>query len=415
MEFLVVGLNHRTAPLQVREQLAVTKAQLPEALTAMGSNVGQGVILSTCNRSEAYTMGSERHLEYSVKEFLAGYFDVALVDVEPYLYCHRQGKCIHHLFRVASGLDSMILGEGEILHQVRDAFASAVRANTVHGPMSHLFHQAMRVGKRIRSETGISRNASSVSKACVQLARKLLGDLRHLRVMVIGSGDAGELAARALQGAGAHKIVVTNRTYELAEELARELAGEAIPFQDMSDALGDIDVVISSTGSPSYVLNATEVQDAMNLRPERPLFLLDIAVPRDINPVAAEVGNVFLYDIDDLQAISEANRAEQEWDVRRAEELVSQEVEQFLEWYRALEAVPTISALRKMADEIRAKELAKLLKRSDHKQTSEEIESLEVMTRAIVNKLLHNPTTYLREHQNPENLRLARELFNLGD
>ena len=415
MEFLVVGLNHRTAPLQVREQLAVTKAQLPEALTAMGSNVGQGVILSTCNRSEAYTMGSERHLEHSVKEFLAGYFDVALVDVEPYLYCHRQGKCIHHLFRVASGLDSMILGEGEILHQVRDAFASAVRANTVHGPMSHLFHQAMRVGKRIRSETGISRNASSVSKACVELARKLLGDLRHLRVMVIGSGDAGELAARALQGAGAHKIVVTNRTYELAEELARELAGEAIPFQDMSDALGDIDVVISSTGSPSYVLNATEVQDAMNFRPERPLFLLDIAVPRDIDPVAAEVGNVFLYDIDDLQAISEANRAEKEWDVRRAEELVSQEVEQFLEWYRALEAVPTISALREMADEIRAKELAKLLKRSDHKQTSEEIESLEVMTRAIVNKLLHNPTTYLREHQNPENLRLARELFNLGD
>ena len=415
MEFLVVGLNHRTAPLQVREKLAITKAQLPEALKSMGNHVGQGVILCTCNRSEVYTLGPEQHLEQSLEEFLADYFDILQVDLDRYLYSYRHAECIHHLFRVAAGLDSMILGEGEILRQVKDAFGAATQASTVQGASSRLFDQALRVGRRVRRDTAIGRNALSVSRACVGLARTLLGDLHQLRVLVIGTGDAGKLAARALKVSGVVEVVVTNRTHERAVELARELAAEVIPFQDMPDALRDVDIVIGSTGSPGYVLEARSVSEAMAIRPKRPLFLIDIAVPRDIDPASGQVSNVFVYNVDDLQTISNSNRQERALEARRAEEIVTQEVRQFLEWYRTLEVIPTITALREGAENVRKRELERLLKRLDHKLSEDEIGSIEAMTRAIVNKLLHQPTTYLKGQHNAEELRLTRELFNLAD
>ena len=413
MEFLVVGLNHRTAPLEVREQLAVTKAQLPEALRAMGSYVSQGVFLCTCNRSEVYTLGPERHLGHSLRQFLADYFNISPIDADRYLYSYRHQECVHHLFRVASSLDSMIIGEGQILRQVRDSFEAAVQANTVQGPMSRLFHQALRIGKRVRHDTGIGRNALSVSRACVELARSLLGDLRQLTVMVLGTGDAGKLAARALRESGVYKMVVINRTFHRAEELAWELEGEAVPWTDMLNVLKNVDIVISSTGSPGYVLGADAVREAMSVRPERPLFLIDIAVPRDIEPAVNQVNNVFLYDVDDIQTVSDTNRQEREREAQRAEEIVNQEVSQFLDWYSTLDILPTITSLRKRAEEIREGELAKLMKRLDHKLTPEEMESLEAMTRAIVNKLLHKPTAYLKERRNPAEARLLRELFNL--
>ena len=412
MEFLVVGLNHRTAPLEVREQLAVTKAQLPEALRAMGSYVSQGVILCTCNRSEVYTLGPDGHREHS-QQFLGDYFNISPIDADRYLYTYGHEECVHHLFRVASSLDSMILGEGQILRQVRDSFEAAVQANTVQVPMSRLFHQALRIGKRVRHDTGIARNAMSVSRACVQLARQLLGELRQLTVMVLGTGDAGKLAARALRESGVNRMVVINRTFHRAEELACELEGEAVPWANMPNVLKDVDIVISSTGSPGYVLGAGAVQEAMSVRPERPLFLIDIAVPRDIEPAVNQVNNVFLYDVDDIQTVSDTNRQEKERDAQRAEEIVNQEVSQFLQWYRTLDVLPTIASLRKRGEEIREGELAKLLKRLDHKLTPEEMESLGAMTRAIVNKLLHDPTAYLKERRDPADARLLRELFNL--
>ena len=415
MEFLVVGLNHRTAPLEVRERLAVTKAQLPEALRAMGSYLHQGIILCTCNRSEVYTAGRESNLQETLERFLSDYFDVPLIDVDRHFYSLRHEDCIRHLFRVGSSLDSMILGEGEILGQLRDAFKAAVQAKTVEGPMSRLFHQAIRVGKRVRRETDISRNALSVSRSCVELARRLLGDLSECRVLVVGIGDAGKLAARALKESGLNRMAVTNRTYRRAADLAKELGGTAIPFEDMANELKDVDVVISCTGSPGYVLEATAVREAMELRPGKPMFLIDIAVPRDIDPASGQIDNVFLYDVDDLQTISEANRLEREQEGRRAEEIVAQEVNQFLDWYRTLEVIPTITALRKRAEEIRERELDKLLRRMDHKLASSDIESLEAMTRAILNKLLHNPTTYLKEQHSSETIRLTRELFNLDE
>ena len=415
MEFLVVGLNHRTAPLEVREKLSITKARMPDALEAMSAYVDQGVILSTCNRSEVYTIGPEKHLGENVEGFFSDYFDIPPADIDSYLYTYHHEDSIHHLFRVSSSLDSMILGEGQILRQVRDAFEGASQAKMVQGSLSHLFHQAIRVGKKVRRETAISRNALSVSRACVELARLLLGDLRELKVMVIGAGDAGKLAARALRDAGVGEMVVTNRTYQRAAELARDLDGEAAPFEDMPRVLQDTDIAISSTGSPEYVLEGEAVSRAMSYRPHRPLFLIDIAVPRDIGPEVSRIDNVYLYNIDDLESISEANRLQREQEAQKAEVIVAHEVKQFLHWYDTLDVVPTVKALRQQAEEIRERELAKLLGRMDHQLTEKELWSLEAMSRAIVKKLLHEPTAYLKDRPSPDKVRLARELFSLTD
>jgi glutamyl-tRNA reductase len=310
VEFLVVGLNHRTASLEIRERLAVPKAQLPEALHALSARVSQGVILSTCNRSEVYTAGTEDGLKGRVEEFLVDHFGVALEGVDRYLYSYQHEECVRHLFRVSSSLDSMIMGEGQILRQVRDAFEAAAQANTVQAPLSRVFHHALRVGKRVRRDTTIGKNALSVSRACVELARRILGDLSQLRVMVVGTGDAGKLAARALQDSGVKSVVVTNRTFQRAADLVGDLDAQAVPFEDMPRLLGEVDIVVGCTGSPGYVLDAGMVENAIARRPDKPLFLIDIAVPRDIDPDATEIPNVHLHDVDDLQAISNTNRLE---------------------------------------------------------------------------------------------------------
>ena len=413
MEFLVVGLNHRTASLEIRERLAVPKAQLPEALHALSARVSQGVILSTCNRSEVYTAGTEDGLKGRVEEFLVDHFGVALEDVDRYLYSYQHEECVRHLFRVSSSLDSMIMGEGQILRQVRDAFEAAAQANTVQAPLSRVFHHALRVGKRVRRDTTIGKNALSVSRACVELARRILGDLSQLRVMVVGTGDAGKLAARALQDSGVKSVVVTNRTFQRAADLVGDLDAQAVPFKDMPHLLGEVDIVVGCTGSPGYVLDAGMVENAIARRPDKPLFLIDIAVPRDIDPDAAEIPNVHLHDVDDLQAISNTNRLERERQAGHAEEIVAQETIQFLEWYQGLDKMPTISALRRRAEDIREQELERLLKRLDHRLTPEDICHLEMMSRALVKKILHAPTAYLKEHSGSDDLRLVRDLFDL--
>ena len=415
MDFLVVGLNHRTAPLDIREKLAVTKDQLPDTLQALSTAVGHGVVLCTCNRSEIYAMGKEPDLDEGVEAFLTDHFGISLPDIRHYLYSYRDMDCVHHLFRVASSLDSMILGEGEILGQVRDAFGAAVQADTVQGPLSRLFHQSLRVGKKVRRETGISKNALSVSRVCVQLARDLSSDISQLKVMVIGVGEAGELAVRSLKDSGAEDVVVTNRTYGRAEELAAKLMGEAVPFGAIPEVLKGVDIVIASTNAPGYVLEPEVVRDAMAARPDRPLFLIDIAVPRDIHPDSGLVNNVRLYDVDDLRTLSDSNRAEREREAQLAEEIVAKEVTQFAKSYRALEVVPTISALRDKADEIRDRELEKLVKRMGATLGPEDARYLDAMTRSIVNKLLHAPTTFLKKNGTPDHVRLARELFGLED
>ena len=424
LQFLVVGLNHRTAPVEVREKLSLTKSQLPGALAAMRDHSVPGVILCTCNRSEFYTLEPDGPpkspagmgvADSRVKEFLVDHFHVPMVEVERYLYLHRDKDCVQHLFRVASSLDSMILGEEQVIGQVREAFEAAVRAETVPGPLSHLFQQAFRVGRRVRRETGIGRNAMSISRACAELAKETLGGLAGRRVMVVGAGDAAGLAAEVLSLSGVDDIVVTSRTYQRAEELARDLSGQAIPFQDMGDALRSTDMVIGCTGSPGYVLDASTVRTAMSRRPERPLFLIDIAVPRDIEPAAGDISNVFLHDLDDLEIYADASRQDHRLEAQSAELLVSQETERFVEWCLDLEVLPTLVALRTMADRIREGELNKTLKKLDHKLTTQDLASLDAMTRAIVNKLLHGPTVYLKGQRSSGGAQVAKEFFRLAD
>ena len=421
MEFLVVGLNHRTAPVEVRERLSLNKEQLPEALSAMNSHGASGVILSTCTRSEFYTLelpeeaasaeaGADR-----VKQFLVGRFGISLLDVDRYLYVYRGYDCIHHLFRVASSLDSMILGEEQIIGQVRDAYEAATTAGTAQGPLAQLFQQALRVGRRVRRETGISRNALSVSRACVEMAKSVLGDLSSSRVLVVGAGEAGELAAEVLSLSGVTDITVTNRTFQRAEELAASLSAQAITFDGMPKALRESDIVIGCTGSPGYVLEAGLIGDTMAVRPERPLLLIDIAVPRDIDPEAAQVQNVFLNDVDDLESASQASRDKKVEEAEWAEELATDEAQQFRQWCLDLEALPTVIELRDRADQIRSLELHKTVRKLNGKLDAKGLESLDAMTRAIVNKLLHDPTMFLKERKGPEELQIARDIFHLSE
>ena len=412
MEFLVVGLNHRTAPVEVRERLSLNKEQLPDALSAMNGHGAPGVILSTCNRSEFYILetaasvlaetgagaGADR-----VKQYLVEKFDISLLDVDRYIYIYRGAECIHHLFRVASSLDSMILGEEQIIGQVRDAYDAATKAGTVQGQLAQLFQQALRVGRKIRRETGISRNALSVSRACVEMARSVLGDLANRRVLVVGAGEAGELAAAVLSLSGVSDITVTNRTYERAKEVAANLSARAVPFDGMAKALRESDIVIGCTGSPGYVLQADLIGETMAARPDRPLFLIDIAVPRDIDPEAALVHNVFLNNVDDLESASQASREEKAKEAEWAEELASGEAQQFRQWCLDLEALPTVIELRKT------------VRKLNGKLDAEALEWLDAMTKAIVNKLLHDPTMFLKERKGPEELQIARDIFRLSD
>lgn len=426
MEFLVLGLNHRTAPLAIREGLSITRERLTEALKAMEAYGVPGVILCTCNRSEFYSIeptietggqaagtskvgvGDQR-----IKRFLVDYFGIPLVDVERHLYLHQDADCVRHLFRVASSLDSMILGEEQIIGQVRDAYHAAVEADTVKQPLSFLFQRALRVGRKVRRATGIGANPLSVSRACAQLAKSELGDLDGLQVLVVGAGEAGELAAHGLSHGGAKDIMVANRTRQHAEDLAGKLAGRAVPFSGLGPAMEEADIVVSCTGSPEYVVPAGMVRSVMAQRPDRSLLMIDIAVPRDIEPAAGDIPNVTLHDIDDMDSVSQANRQEKKRQAEQAEEGVAQAAEDFLEWRRSLEVLPTVLALRDKAEGIRESEFQKTVKKLEGRLSSEELASLEAMTKAILKKFLHDPTVFLKDQRNGGHLELTRQLFEL--
>ena len=423
MEVLVLGLNHRTAPLAVRERLSITQEYLPEALKAMESYGVPGVILCTCNRSEFYaTEPLERNSESGslgvgdrrIKQFLVGYFGIPLVDVERHLYLHQNTDCVRHIFRVASSLDSMILGEEQIIGQVRDAFHAAVAAETAKQPLSFLFQRALRVGRQVRRNTGIGANPLSVSRACAELVKAKLGSLDGLQVLVVGAGEAGELAAHGLSHSGAWEIVVANRTRQHAKDLADKFSGRTVPFSGLGLAMKDADIVVSCTGSPEYVVQTRMVEEAMAHRPDRSMFIIDIAVPRDIEPAVGNIPNVMLHDIDDMDHVSQANRQEKLLQAQHAEESVNLATDEFLEWRRSLEALPTVVALRDKAERIRESEFEKTIKKLNGKLSAAEVTSLDAMTRAILKKFLHDPTVFLKEHRTNGHLELTKELFQLS-
>ena len=414
MKLLAVGLNHRTAPLEVRERLALNRGDLPAALELLKQCAGQGVVLSTCNRTEVYTLAASSAQGQSQVEPFFSHLYEDLEDLSPYLYTLEHLEAVRHLFCVACGLDSLILGETEILGQVREAYGSAVAGGAAHGVLSHIFHHTLRVGKRARRETGISRNALSISSACVELARRALGDLHGKEVLVIGLGEAGKLAARALTSGGAGSLWVTNRTYQRAVELAEDLGGTAAPFEEMAALLERVDMVVSTTGAPGYILAANTLEEGMERRQGVPLFLVDIAVPRDIDPAAAALSGVTLCNMDDLEAVSEWNRLQREQEAERVEAIVEEEVQRFARWYAGLELVPIIASLQQYGESVRRREVAKTLKRLAH-LSEEEQERIDALTKAIVKKLLHHPIALLKNGGSAGAVPVVQELFRLDE
>ena len=413
---VVVGLNHETAPVAVREALAFPKEGLPEALARVREEAGLGeaVILSTCNRVEVYGRSTDSSVD-AVAAFLARYHARSLEDIAPHLYRLEGEAAVRHAFRVAASLDSMVMGEPQILGQVKDAYEAAEKAGSLGSVLNALRNRSVAAAKRARTETAIGRNAVSVSHVAVELARKIFGELRDRSVLLVGAGKMSEVAARQMVRDGARASVLGGRTFEKAEQLAAALGGRAAPLEALRAELARADIVISGTGAPGIVIRREDVEAAQAARRGRPLFLIDIAVPRDVAEDAGKVSGVFLYDLDDIKTVAEANLRERKKEASAAEAILEQEIREFLEWRRSLEVVPLLVELRKRADEIRKTEIEKARRRLGP-LTPEQESALEAATSAIVNKLLHGPTVQLKQmagNGQPEHVGFIRKLFGL--
>ena len=414
MALFVSGLSHRNAPVELREQLAVDEDKLRDLLRDISSTnvIREAIILSTCNRVEVYAVADvPGEARAAMFRRLCHHRGVEPTAVEAALYTFAEGDAVRHAFRVASSLDSMVIGEPQILGQVKDAFALAQSCEAV-GPALHaLFTQAFAVAKKVRTETEIARHAVSVSFAAVELAKKIFAGLEGKAVLLVGAGKMSELAARHLVAQGVFPVYVTNRTWARAQEMARALSGTAVPFDELTTALAAVDIVITSTGAPEPVIRREMVQRVMHGRRGRSLFFIDIAVPRDV------LDDVYCYDIDDLKQVVDANIRERVREAHRAEALIEREVVKFLAKLGDVEVIPTIVSLRERLEAIRTGEVKRTLARLPG-ATPETREAIEAMSTAIVNKILHAPITKLRESSragSPRSwLELVHELFGLG-
>ena len=399
MRVIAIGMNHRTAPVAVRERLAVGAGGAAGVLRRLAElpAVSEAVLLSTCNRVEVYTAAVHAgEARQQVRDFLAAWGGMSPPQLDPYLYVYEDAAAARHLFRVAAGLDSMVLGESQILGQVRDAYHAAAEAGTCGKVLHALFQQALAAGKRARSETAISQHAVSVSYVAVELARKVFGHLDGREVLLVGAGETAELAARSLAEEGGCRLVVANRTLERGRQLAAAYGGRAVALDELERVLPACDVVISSTGAGRPLLTAAMVREAMRQRRQRPLLLIDIAVPRDIEPAAGRLENVFLYDIDDLQAVVEANLRLRREEAARVEVMIDEEVRQFEAWMHSLDVVPLIRSLREKAEAMRRREVARALRKLPH-LSERDRQVIDGLTRLIVNKLLNDPMVRLKE------------------
>ncbi len=419
MNFALVGVNHKTASVSVRERLAIPESELPQALARLKALEGfrEGLILCTCNRVEVFASGEpEAEMDGRLPAFLASLHGLSLAELAPHLYHHRQREAIRHIFRVASSLDSMIVGEPQILGQVKSAYAAARAAGTVGGPLAEVMMRAFAVAKKVRGETGIAQSAVSVSYAAVELARKIFGSLEGKTVLLIGAGKMSELSVRHLRRAGASSILITNRSFERAEEMAAHFGGRALPFEELSERLPQADIVLSSTGAPHFIVKKEDGPKMLARRRNRPMFFIDIAVPRDIDPELNRIDNIFLYDVDDLEEVVSANLRERQKEAQLGEQIVEHEVERFLERLKTLDVVPTIVSLQARLEEIRRGEVERLHHRLGP-LTPEQEAAVEQLTRGIVNKVLHEPMAQLKAlAREPDGLKLVdavRRIFNL--
>ena len=417
---LLLGVNHKTTPVEIREKIALSGGY-EEPLAAMKNLRGlrEYYLLSTCNRVELLLVtDADSTVEEAVIEFLFGDM-VCSSDCRKYLYLLYDKEAVHHLFMVAASLDSMVVGEAQILGQLKEAYRHAAHFGCTGPLLNKLIHKSFSVAKRVRSETAIGSSAVSISYAAVKLAKKIFGNLGDKKVLLIGAGEMAELAAEHLVGQGIGSVTVANRTLVRAVDLAKRFKGKAVSMDELVVQLVDVDIIISSTGAKEIILHKADVKSAMRARMNRPLFFIDIAVPRDIDPLLDEIENVYLYDIDDLSSVVEINKSEREKEAVKATRIVDEETLKFERWFTGLAVTPTIQALKEKVDSIGQMELDKTLARMPG-MADPERRNLEKMVAAITTKILHDPLMYLKSEscagRDNSDLKVTtvRELFGLG-
>lgn len=410
MHITLVGISHKTAPVSVRERFAFAADELPEALPKFG---GAAVLVSTCNRTEVYLTAHHAITPGTVIAMLREL--KSDVEAPDEVFYHKAGlEAARHLFRVAAGIESMVLGESEILGQVRSAFSAATAANTHNALLSQLFHTAIRVGRKARSETDIGRHAVSLSSTATKLAERTVGDLSSRTVLVVSAGEAGKLTARSLAERGVTNLFVTSRTPARAKELARDLGGRQVPFRKLGATMADADIVITSSAAPDFLIGKSEVDQATASRNGRPLLLIDIAVPRDVDPAVRDNPTVQLYNIDDLQALVEQGRDARRQEVTKVEDIVEEGVERFRTWVRDRGVVPTVAELRERAESARKNELERTFQKLGD-LTPKQQRSIDAMSSALVKKLLHEPIDRLKSDDGERYVVPIRELFGLDE
>jgi glutamyl-tRNA reductase len=421
MNIILIGMNHKTAPLDIRERLSIACGDDINPLKEIMEipQIREVMYLSTCNRVEvfAHALDTEVSVE-RLKEFIFNHGNLSAEEMTRCLYVYFDQDAVRHLFRVASSIDSLVMGEPQILGQVKDAYRRSVEHKTTGIILNKIIHHAFRTAKRVRTETGIAGNAVSVSFAAVELAKKIFGNLKGKTILLVGAGEMSELAARHLVGKGVDHILIANRTYARAVKLAEDFHGTAIEFELLPEKLRDVDIVITSTGAPGYVITVPIIEAALRRRKNRLLFLIDIAVPRDIEPAVGDIDNVYLYNIDNLQDIVDENMKGRRNEGEKAEAVIEEEVAKYLEWYNALEVVPTIVSLRQKLEAIVKGELARSGSWLQN-LTEEEQKYIEILAGSIINKVLHDPITGLKEESQDQSalpyIAAVRRLFDLDN
>ncbi len=418
MNFQLIGVNHKTAPVEIRERLDVPLANLPDALKRLMQHPGveEGLILCTCNRVEV--LAKTRNGSTDLREFMRDYFRVEPSTYESHLYEFTERDATRHLFRVASSLDSMVVGEPQILGQVKEAYAAAKNAGAVHSHLDLLLTRALAVAKRVRTETSIGASAVSVASVAVELAKKIFGSLNGKHVYLVGAGKMSELAARHLLAHGAASIFVANRTHERAVVLAEKFHGEAILFEQLYETCDRADIVITSTGAPHAIFRREHGEIFLNRRKNRPMFFIDIAVPRDVDPEMNKMDGIFVYDIDDLQQAASSHLADRRQEADRAEQIISLEVDRFHDRLQTLTVAPMILSLQEQLENIRQAEIKRVRGRLGSLSAEQEL-AVEALTHGIVNKIIHTPITTLKSAaRTPEPttvIDVVRRIFNLAE
>lgn len=421
LDIVLLGLNHKTAPVELRENLAFSKDETSAALKALQESpaLSEAILISTCNRVELLMATEDKpNAMDAVKLLLADFKKLPVTDFENALYIHDGDDAVRHIFRVASSLDSMVVGEPQILGQIKEAYQTATINKTSGVLLNKLLHRTFFVAKRVRNETGIGDHAVSISYAAIELGRKIFGTLEGKKVLLIGAGEMAELAVEHLIRNRTGDIIVANRTFERGVKLANKFKGKAVRFEEIADCLQRVDIIISSTGSPDYIVTRDQVKGVMHSRRNRPLFFIDIAVPRDIDPEINRLTNSYIYDIDDLKGVIDNNIESRNKEAIKGERIVDEAVIRFRQWYDNMDVVPTIVALRDKMDNIARSEVKKTLQTLNH-LSDYDCQAINRMTNAMINKILHDPTLLLKRNSSHGDksvyLDITRQLFKLDE